>query len=174
MLSQGVPGRLVGALFVDRRSLVVRLPSDASSRRASWLSRVRRGVRLGRFSLDQALALGADPSTSRRLSRRALKLCHSVTRRKIAADLERVVEAADEPPRPLTAAVPLNRVAIRELRALLLTLAEDLRGAEPMNARGVALARLLLMDGYSPLYGLRPARELEEELRRTRAALLLD
>jgi hypothetical protein len=168
MLSQGVPGRLVGALFVDRRSLVVRLPSDASSRRASWLSRV------GRFSLDQALALGADPSTSRRLSRRALKLCHSVTRRKIAADLERVVEAADEPPRPLTAAVPLNRVAIRELRALLLTLAEDLRGAEPMNARGVALARLLLMDGYSPLYGLRPARELEEELRRTRAALLLD
>jgi hypothetical protein len=129
---------------------------------------------LGRFGLDQALARGVDPSTRGRLGHRAVELCEPATRRKIAAQLERAVEAADEPPRPLTVAVPLNRVAIRELCPLLFTLAEDLRSEEPMNARGVALARLLLMDGYSPLYGFRPARELEEELRRTRAALLLD
>jgi hypothetical protein len=131
-------------------------------------------VRVGRFGLDQALARGVHPSAGRRLSRRALELCDPPTRRKIAVDLERAVEEADQPPRPLSAAVPLNRVAIRELRSLLLTLAEDLRSGDPINPRGVARTRLLLMDGYSPLYESRPPRELEEELRRTRAALLVD
>jgi hypothetical protein len=130
-----------------------------------------RHVRLGCFGLDQALARGDDPSTSRRLSRRAHDLCDPAMRRKTAADVERVVQAAEEPPPSLTAAVPLNRRAIGELRPLLLTLAEDLRTDDAVNPGGVAIVRLLLRDGSSPLYGSPPVEELEDELCRARAAL---
>jgi hypothetical protein len=130
-----------------------------------------RHVRLGCFGLDQALARGDDPSTSRRLSQRARDLCDPAMRRKTAADVERVVQAAEEPPPPLTAAVPLNRTAIGELRPLLLTLAEDLRTDGAVSPGGVAIVRLLLRGGSSPLYGSPPVEELEDELRRARAAL---
>jgi hypothetical protein len=129
--------------------------------------------RLWLFGLDRELARGADPFASPRLARRAAKLCQPKMRHKLAADIERVIETTDEPPRPLTAAVPLNRCAIRDLRPLLLTIADDLRADDPVSANGVAIVRELLRDGGSPLYaGGRPG-ELEEELRRARAALLL-
>jgi hypothetical protein len=124
-------------------------------------------------ALDRELARGADPFTSPRLARRAAKLCQPRTRNKVAAEIQRVVEAADEPPPLPTAAVPLNRCAIRDLRSLLLTLADDLRADEPVSAGGVAMVRQLLRDGSSPLYYPADAGELEEELRRASAALLL-
>ena len=92
----------------------------------------------------------------------------------MAAHIERVIEAAAEPRRPLSAAVPLNRRAIEETRPLLLTLAEDLRSEDRVSSRGVAILLQLLMDGNSPLYGSVHPGELEEELHRARAALLLD
>jgi hypothetical protein len=130
-------------------------------------------VRLGRFSLDRALAEGADPSSSRRLARRAKQLCGRSVRCELATEIERMIEAAAEPPRPLSAAVPLNRRAIEEARPLLLTLADDLRTDQPVKAHGVAIARQLLMDGGSPLYGSVDPAQLEQEIRRARAALLL-
>jgi Amino acid permease len=130
-------------------------------------------VRLGSFALDQALARGADPSASRRLARRAEQLRGPTMRHEVAGDIERVVEAAGKPVPPVSAAVPLNRRAIAQLRPLLLTLAADLREAEPVSPRGVAIVRQLLLDGYSPLYGSTDPGELEEELRRARAGLLL-
>ena len=129
-------------------------------------------VRLGRFSLDRALARGEDPSLSRRLTQRARELCRRRTRGALAAHIERVVEDADKPPRMSSAAVPLNRRAIRALRALLLTLAWELRTEHPVRAHGVAIVRQLLRDGCSPLYGAGRLGELEEELRRARAGLM--
>jgi hypothetical protein len=131
-------------------------------------------VRLGSFSLDEALSDGIDPSTSKRLARRAGKLCEPDMRNKAARGIERVVETADELPGPLTPTVPLNRKAIGELRPLLLSLADDLRTEDQVSPRGVAMIRMLLRDGYSPLYGSADPRGLEEELRRARVALLLD
>jgi hypothetical protein len=69
--------------------------------------------------------------------------------------------------------VPLNRRAIRALRPLLLALAAELRAEQPVHADGVAIVRLLLGDGCSPLYGRAKLGELEEELRRARAGLML-
>jgi hypothetical protein len=128
---------------------------------------------VSRFALDQALAAGVDPSTCGRLGRRARSLRKPKSRHKIAADIERTLEAADNRPPRLSAAAPLNRRAIRELRPLLLTLADDLRADEPVEPRGVAITRQLLMDSCSPLYGQVDPGELEEEVRRARAALLL-
>jgi hypothetical protein len=125
------------------------------------------------FVLDRELARGTDPLSSPRLARRAAKLCQPSRRTKLATEIERIIEAAEEPRRPFTAAVPLNRCAIRDLRPLLLTIADDLRADEPVGAGGVAMVRQLLRDGSSPLYGPVDPGELEEELRRARAALLL-
>jgi len=79
-------------------------------------------------------------------------LCQPATRNRLAAEIERAIEAADEPPRPLTAAAPLNRRAICQLRPLLLSLAEDLRADDTVNPAGVAIVRQLLRDGHSPRY----------------------
>lgn len=72
-------------------------------------------------------------------------------------------------------AAPLNRGEISHCRDLLNSLASELREAEPVAPRGVALVEYLLHDGHSPLY-YTPAtteRGLAAELRRAKAALLL-
>jgi hypothetical protein len=56
---------------------------------------------------------------------------------------------------------------------LLLELAEALRSDGVVYAQGVALARLLLLDGCSPIYAPSEPRWLEAELRRARAALFV-
>jgi len=142
--------------------------------RIGWPLSVRVRVRLQRLSLDRQLARGADPCPSPALARRAHELCQLKLRRELATDIERAIEAANVPARQLTAAVPVDRRAISECRHLLLGLAEDLRCAGCVYARGVALVRVLLRDGGSPLYALSEPRELEEAIRRARAALMAD
>lgn len=142
--------------------------------RIGWPLSVRVRVRLQRFSLDRQLARGADPRSSSALARRAHELCQLKLRRGLATDIERAIEAANVPARQLTAAVPVDRRAISECRHLLLGLAEDLRCAGCVYARGVALVRVLLSDGGSPLYARSEPRELEEAIRRARAALMAD
>ncbi len=135
---------------------------------------VRGRVFLQRGSLVRRLAAGASPSDSPELARRAQQLCSPRHRRGLATSLERVLDAAEEPPRPYTAAVPLRRAAILRERAGLLGLAVDLRDTgSGVNARGVALVERLLADGGSPLYLESEQETLDGAIRHARAALLL-
>jgi hypothetical protein len=127
-------------------------------------------VWLRRGSLDRSLAAGADPHDSPELARRARQLASPRFREGLAAGICNLLDAAEEPPRGLTSAVPLRRREILDNRPLLVELAEELRSGDELQPRGIALVERLLIDGDSPLYY---AGDLREQLRRARAALLL-
>jgi hypothetical protein len=126
-----------------------------------------------RQHLDMLLAEGISPSTSAALERRAAKLVTPRWRCGLAVGLDRVVEAAEEPVRGLSAAAPLRRREILHSRSLMEELATELREGERVNARGVAMVERLLTDGTSPLYAPGPEGALDAALRHARAALLL-
>lgn len=134
---------------------------------------LRGRVWLHRRRLDERLATGASPSSSPELSRRADQLASLHCRRGIAAGLERVLEAANEPPRGHSASVPVARREILANAGLIQELANDLRQGDRVNARGVAMVERLLTDGGSPLYAACTTAHLEEALRHARSALLL-
>ena len=116
---------------------------------------VRGRVFLQRASLAGRLAAGASPSDSPELARRAEQLRSPRNRRILATSLERVIDAAEEPPR-------------------LIGLAAELRDTgTQVNVRGVALVDNLLPVGGSPLYTESPDETLEGAIRHARAALLL-
>ena len=143
------------------------------------LARIR--TRLRGDALDRRLAEGTDPTGDPELTQRALKLTSEQARQELADWIENVIEAADQPARRSRAAVVLERVAIRETRSQLLSLAHDLATIdEPVSARGVARTRQLLTDGGSPLYACpghacaKDGASLEQAVRHAHASLLLD
>ena len=70
----------------------------------------------------------------------------------LAATFRRIAASADGPLRP-SAAVPLDRAAVRVERDRLARLAAALADVgSPVSARGVALAQALVTDPASPLY----------------------
>ena len=120
-----------------------------------------------RTSLDRELAEGGDPAACPILAARAAALASVGTRRSIAAALERA--AFDENPR-LGFRIPRSRGAVISNRARMLDLVDRLRGRAPVYAAGVAILRLVLIDGAGPLYtdrrGEGLAQALEEAARR--------
>jgi hypothetical protein len=127
-------------------------------------------VWLRRGSLDRSLAAGADPGSNPALSLRARQLTSPRFRAGLAASIRNLLDAAEEPRRAFTAAVPLRRYAILGERELLLELADELEHGEDLLPRGIVLVERLLTDGGSPVYA---EGSLSEELRRARAALYL-
>jgi hypothetical protein len=127
-------------------------------------------VWLRRGSLDRSLAAGADPQTSPELARRARQLSSPRFRAGLAASIRNLLDAAEEPRRAFTSAVPIQRSAILAERELLLELAAELRSDEELRPRGIVLVERLLTDGGSPIYA---EGSLREELRRARAAMHL-
>jgi hypothetical protein len=121
------------------------------------------------LSLDQRLAEGEDPAESRALALRAGQLVSTDYRDELAAQVEAIVDAAENPPRPLSSAVPLCRQAILPIRQLLLTLAAELREPKMVRAHGVALSRKLLVDGGSPVYGPCEEGALEQAIEEARS-----
>jgi hypothetical protein len=103
-------------------------------------------------SLDYRLARGADPAAGSALSLRARQLTTSRTRARIADALERALAAADEPPGPYSAAVPVKRDQVHAARWELVAVAERLRAPRPVWAQGVAAVSQLLANADSPLY----------------------
>ncbi len=93
----------------------------------------------------------------------------------LAQAIERVIDAAEERPSPYSSAVPLRRAAILEQRALLHSLAGELRDTDQrVSVRGVALIERLLTDGGSALYrGDHCGNPSTGALRHARSALLL-
>ena len=135
---------------------------------------VRGRVLLKRGSLTRRLAAGERPSDGPDLARRAQQLSSPRHRRLLASGLERVIDEAQDRPRPYSAAVPLRRRAILSNRNELLGLAFELRDASrEVSAHGVALVEQLLSDGSSPLYTENPDETLEGAISHARAALLL-
>ena len=130
-------------------------------------------VWLRRGELDRRLALGADPNTTPELSRRARQLTSGRRRAGLAEGLRGLIDAAEDPQRGYTAAVPLRRREILSERGFLLDLADDLASDDQVSARGVALIETLLTDGSSPVYSARSEGELHRALTHARAALYL-
>jgi hypothetical protein len=130
-------------------------------------------TRLRRRSLDRRLAAGANPAESDDLSRRADQLKSSVHRRELAAALLTLVEQAEGPSPPISAAIPIDRRSVLVARSDVIALALDLGATElDASARGIALVEQLLWDGASPVYAPIGPGALTQALRDAQAALL--
>lgn len=114
--------------------------------------RLRLAVLWWRAELDRALADGVDPAGGAELELRAAQLESLRVRAGFAAGLRNVLDAAEEPSRPISSAAPLNRREIRFARPALVDLADGLARSEPVRAHGVAIAATLLRDPDSPLF----------------------
>lgn len=134
-------------------SSALALPGAQSAWRSPRTARrVRLAVLWRRAELDRALADGAQPSVSADLQLRAAQLESMRVRAGYAAALRNVLDAAEEPRRPISSAAPLNRRAIRSARPALVDFATALRRPEPVRACGVAIAATLLRGPDSPLF----------------------
>jgi hypothetical protein len=107
-------------------------------------------ARLAGRRLDRRLAGGADPDADELLGCRAEQLTGPTSRHLLADGLRWAFERAYR--RSLGSSVPVARTSVRMYGAELLALAARLDGGGPVQPRGVARARLLLVDGTSPLY----------------------
>jgi hypothetical protein len=121
--------------------------------------------------LDRALAAGASPDSSAALSLRAHALIGAAARRDLARSIRHLLEAARRPVNPLTFSIPICRRKTVASADGLLKLADRLTSAGPADARGVAMLRLLLIDGGGPIYHRPAANDLEPALAAVAAAL---
>jgi hypothetical protein len=87
--------------------------------------------------------------------------------------LRNLVDAAEEPARALSSAIPVQRKQILHERGFLLQLALDLESDDDVNPRGVALLERLLTDGGSPFYMPAPEGTLRDALTHAHAAMHL-
>jgi len=128
-------------------------------------------ARLCRSGLDAALACGVDPSRSPALAYRSARLTSERGRERLAASLDRVLDAVVRPARGWSTAVPPCRDEVVAADALLVQVRELLRSRTPVYSQGAARLENLLRDGGGPLYW--PARRgaLRHELEVAIAAL---
>ena len=143
-LLRGAPGRLVGKWLPDRRSVPVAFLLDVSfTARVQCL--VLRGV------LDLQLAAGTAPGSSAALKLRAAQLCRARIRRRIAKRLRRTITAAREAPDDRWGYAPLARSEVLAESDALMDLVRRLEAARPVEAMGVALAKVIARGADSPL-----------------------
>jgi hypothetical protein len=126
--------------------------------------RDRLAARLMTWQLDGLLAAGASPDSTPALSLRARRLIGRRERSTLASSLRRVQREARRRHHPWDAVIPICSVQVEECDELFDELSEMLTGAGAVHARGVALGRLLITDGSSPLYR-RDGAGLERALR---------
>jgi hypothetical protein len=124
-------------IFIDARRL--RLRDRICARLLGW-------------RLDRMLAEGAWPDSTPSLSLRAGRLIGSSARAEIARALRRIQADARRGRHPFDPSLPVCRSEVVACEELIDELAERLLDPAPVEARGVALARLLITDGSSPLY----------------------
>ena len=113
-------------------------------------------ARLCRSRLNAALARGADPCGSPALAYRSARLTSERERARLAASLDRVLDAAARPARRWSAAVPPCRHEVVAAGPLLVQAKELLLSRMPLYSQGAARLENLLRDGGGPLYW--PAR----------------
>ena len=136
--------------------------------------RERLFARLHAFTLDLSLARGSSPDSTVALSLRAQTL-HSVARRRqLARSFRRVLAGASTEAHPFDPSAPLARQEIEESRELVIEIIDLLESDGPVDARGVAQARLLITEGSSPLFRPSVTGVLEPSLRQVIDALAGD
>ncbi len=127
------------------------------SPRAGFALRAR--VWLTRASLDQRILNGREWQFGAPTALRAGQLRDPRNRQRLARSLRGIVAYADREGHPLFSAVVVDRAAVRADREAILGLAERLDAEDPVNPRGIVLARRLLTNGIdSPLYNRRCGR----------------
>ena len=132
----------------------------------SW--EARRALRDARRRADAEILATRLPSP--RLAWRTAELVSEDNRVELGRSLTDVVHAADE--RLFTSATPLDRAAIRGVRAQLLELAARLYDfSRPVVPRGVLFVDRLLLDGSGPLYAHGTPNRLRDAVAEARAAL---
>ena len=137
---------------------------------------------LARFygaSLDAALAAGRPPESSRLLAARARDIVALRRRRSIAGCWEHVLRVARRAQRamhagshPPAGAVPVCADQVLAAEPAIRDLMNRLAAPLPVPARGVAMARVLLADGTSPVYNRHAGVALADAV--TAAAAQLD
>ena len=132
-----------------------------SHRIAVWL----RGT-----ELDRRLAAGECASADGALAIRATKLAGADVREQLARALREIVSDAELGSLAMNKA-PLARAQVAAAAAELRLLASRLQAPGPVDPRGVAEIRLLLIDGRGPLYNRRSQRPLANAVRAARLAL---
>jgi hypothetical protein len=104
-------------------------------------------------SLDQQLAAGCLPESTRLLAARAQYIVSLPHRTSLARSWDHVLRVASRGPSVRTPAVPLNVPAILAAEPAIRELRERLAAPLPVTARGVAAATVLLTNATSPVYG---------------------
>jgi hypothetical protein len=145
------------------------VPADVLEPRPVRL-RDRLVARMRAYRLDRRLADGVPPERSAALSLRAARLIEPAVGAELGARFQAVIAEADGRRLP-RARVAVRRRAVVDAAAALDALARRLAAPEPRAARGVAQARLLLVEGGGPLYSPRSGEDLTAAVRRARAAL---
>jgi hypothetical protein len=151
-------------LLTDRSN-----PSCIISERSRALTRL--STHLRSRALDRALAAGVSPDSSAALSLRAHTLIGTAARARLAKAIRRLIEDARHPLHPLTPQVPLCRRKIIRSARTLEEVAERLHGDDPVDVRGVAQIRLLLIGDCGALYEYPAADDLEPALQEAKQAL---
>ena len=113
--------------------------------------------------LDRDIARGAARPGDRRLALREAQLVAPGERARLARRFEEVL-AARPLERGLSSSIPIDTRAVQVARPVLAELIAGLRSAETVEPRGVVLARRLLTDATSPLYGQSSAPEGADRL----------
>lgn len=142
-----------GALVVRRAGLVARL--TAHCRKAT---------------LDRALANGASPEASVALELRARTLVSTTTRLALLSNVETLVTITHRPAPLGSRWAIVSTPRVRRVATDLDRLAAALSEPRPAAVRGIALVRMLLTDGDSPLYGS-PVSSVEDLQRAIQLAI---
>jgi hypothetical protein len=132
------------------------------------------GVRLRAWRLDKQLIAGADPTSRIELAQRAEQLVKLAKRERVALSVDRLVSEFDTRRAQLSAAVPFQRDQIAEARAVLVWLVYELRDAEQVDPRGVAMVDHLIRDVEGPVFAPSPPGELRRRAQEAYECLVGD
>ena len=122
--------------------------------------------------LDRRLAAGEDSRGSDELTLRAHTLTTARSRTHLAEGLAGVLRSARNSRPRFTAAVrPRTPEEALDTEADIASIERRLRAPGPVPAQGVAIIRLLLIDGNGPLYRPGEPQALRSHLRAAAAAL---
>jgi hypothetical protein len=132
---------------------------------------LRLRVRIRRHVLDRELASGLQPESDVARALRARQLTSRYERCCVAACLANILEAADERHADPASPLKLNHAQVLAARNEIAALIDALRSDRAVAARGVALARLLVDSGSSPLLRPQPGGTVQQAVSEATAAL---
>jgi hypothetical protein len=144
----------------------------AAGRKAPLRPSLQLRVFVNRRRLDRLIAEGRDPTTNPQLSLRAAQLGRPTLRATLARSLLNAVRMSDSSAtsRFPSTHIPVDAASVRACSPELYELARALTDVTP-SVRGVAITRVLITDGASPLYVSGPADRLRKVLLAARSAL---